>query len=264
MYIVRDLSGGTAPIPIEVYYNGNVDEDSVTKRYKGSLVRVPDGNDVDDGLFFTWAGETTAMENVAGILAEDQGTSGNYLPNDATYGMALKKMYPLLPSSVVRAEYSQADAAGTANYDTAATGSAAGTSLTVTTFDDRLIGGWIYFINGLNAGYLHYVTDTTSATAITLATALNYAVVATDDFLVIEQAACNTLDFDGTYSNIKSEAGALGDYVSGIMHYGVARNLPFQRLDRDLHDGIKLDGAKFYHDFTIPTKNFWSAGVTTS
>ena len=261
MYIVRDLSGSTAPVVIEVYYNGTIGADSVTKRYKGSLVKVQDVADVDNGSFYTWAGGATAMKNVCGILAEDQEITTNYLPTNGTYGMKTRKMYPLLPSSVVRAEYSQYDASGTLNYDTGATCSAASDAFTLTTVADLMIGGWIYFLTGLNAGYLHYIEDGNSNTGVVLSTALNYACVTGDFFLVIQPAACSDLKFDAHYSNILSELGTNDNPVVGIMHHVAARNLEMQKLNMDLHDGLKLDGAKFYHDFTIPHYNVWTTGI---
>lgn len=274
MQIVRDLSGAIAPVPIEVYYNGDTDVDSVTKRYAGSLVKITDYSDIDHGMFYTWAGETTAMENICGILAEEQGTSGNYVPDDATYGMTLKKMFPLLPTSIIRAEYSQADAAGTANYDTAATGSAASTTLTVTCVNDRNIGGWVYFLNGSEANYLHYIEDTSTTASLTLSTALNNAVLTADDWLLIEPACCRWVDFDATYTGIKSEAGAVADGVVGIMHYISAPGLDFQRLDRNKHDNLYIPNARFYHDFVLPSTlsaagavvrpNVWVNGINIS
>jgi len=265
MFIVRDLSGALAPIPIEVYYNGDYNADSVTKRYAGSLVCIAN-IDIDDGLFYTFAGAsgTTAMENVCGILAEEQGTSGNYLPSDGDYGMALKKMYPLLPTSIVRAEYVQADAAGTANYDTGATGTAASTTFTITSVEDRCNGGWIYMLNGDEQYYLHYIENSTSTTSFTLATALNNAVVAADDWLLIEPAAASVLDFNATYTDIKSEAAAGGEIVTGIMHYISAPGIDFQRLDRNKHDNLYVPHARFYHDFCIPYKNAWTTGITAA
>ena len=261
MFIVRDLSGAIAPVPIEVYYNGDLAVDSVTKRYAGSLVKIMDIADLDEGLFYTWAGLATAMKNVCGILAEEQGTSGNYMPNDATYGMTLKKMYPLLSTSIVRAEYSRADAAGGVNYDTTATCAAASEEFTITIATaDILIGGWIYMLNGSEGGYLHYIDDN-ETTYAELATAANNAVVAADDFLVIEPAACCLLDFDATYTGIKSEVSTKGDEVVGLMHYISAPGLDFQRLDRNKHDNLYIPNARFYHDFTIPYLNTWTSGI---
>jgi len=266
MHIVRDLSGASAPVPIEVYYNGDLAVDSVTARYAGSLVKVMDYDDIDHGQFYTFAGLATAMENVAGILAEEQGTSGNYLPDDATYGMELKKMFPLLPTSIIMAEYVQADAAGTANYDTGATCTAASEEFTITiTTADTLIGGWIYMLNGSEGGYLHYLDDS-ETTYAELCTAANKAVASGDDFLVIESACCRRVDFNATYTDIKSEVddNVKADPVVGIMHYISAPGVPFQRLDRNKHDNLYVPNARFFHTFTIPSKNVWTAGIATS
>ena len=110
-------AGGIKPATLEVPYNGDLASDSTTKRYKGSLCKVMNVADIDNGnSFVTFAGLTTAMVNVCGILEEEQGTSGNYLPNNTTdLDMTYRKMTPLFPSTIIEAEYVQADAAGTGN-----------------------------------------------------------------------------------------------------------------------------------------------------
>ena len=89
MRVVRDLIGGSRPPTIDIHYNGDVDIDSTTKRYKGSLCKFMDfTGDVDHGTnFVTWAGDATASENIAGVLEEEQPVTGNYLPDDASYAM---------------------------------------------------------------------------------------------------------------------------------------------------------------------------------
>ena len=118
MKVIFDLLSGSKPAPIPLWYNGDLATDSTTKRYKGSLVKMMDYDDVDHGKFFTFAGLSTAMENVSGILEEEQDTSGNYLPDDGTKSVRYRKITPLFPSSVIEAEYAAADAAGTANTAT--------------------------------------------------------------------------------------------------------------------------------------------------
>ena len=255
MRIVRDLMVGQGPPAIEVHYNGDLTADSTTKRYKGSLVKMMDINDVDHGYFFTFGGLTTALENVAGILAEDQPTSGNYLPDDADYGMATRKMWPIFPSSVIRAEYGRTDAAGTATLDTGATADAASTALTAaaTGTADYTIGGWLYFTNGANANYLHYITDDGGSGAVTLATATTGAVVATDDFIVVNPAGTRGLDFNATYTGLLSEidSGSWHLCVQGIMTHISAPGVALQPLSRDKHDGLYIPNARFYHDFVF-------------
>jgi len=264
MEIVRDLIGGCKPSPILLPYNGDLAADSTTKRYKGSLVKLMDFDDIDHGTFFTFAGLATAMENLTGILEEE--VSAGFLPDDAAYKTPLKSVSPCFPSTIIRAEYGQTDAAAAANYDTGATATAASATFTIgITTAKTMIGGWVWFINGANAGYLHYITDNDTTTA-TFATAVAGAVVAADDFLVICSPATRLLDLNATYTGIKSEIdnNVRTDAVVGLMTYISAPGIPFQQLDRNKHDGLKISNAKFYHDFTIPVMNLWSAGVKTS
>jgi hypothetical protein len=252
MRVVRDLIGGHTPMPISLPYNGSTDEDNTDTRYAGSLVKLSDIDDIDDGAFLTWAGEVTALTNTFGILEEE--VSDGYLPNDGTYGMNRNKITPIFPSSVIRAEYVQEDKAGAAAYDTNFTGSAAGVALTCgdsITTADTFIGGWVYFINGANAGYLHYVTDSDASGVLTVS-AMNGATVAGDDLLIINPANERRCLFDATYTGLKSEVDDAARTVTiffGLEHYISAPGIPFGRLDYNKHDGLKIANARFYHDF---------------
>jgi hypothetical protein len=275
--IVRDLMVGAGPPPIEVHYNGEVGADSTTLRYPGSLVKVMDIDDVDNGVFFTFGGAATALENLAGILAEEQPTTGNYLPNDASFGMVTRKMYPIFPSSVIRGEYARNDAAGTTNLDTGATADAASTTLTAaaTGTADYTIGGWVYFTNGANASYLHYITDDDGAGSVTLASATSGAVVAGDDFIVVNPSATRGVRFNATYTGLLSEidSDSWVMCVQGIMTHITAPGMPLQPLSRDLHDGKMIPNARFFHDFvftgtgdvasTVPAL-VWTRGIAAA
>ena len=257
MQIVRDLAGGAKPPAIEVFYNAQSDADASETKYKGSLCKVMDW-DSAVGIQVTHMAEATANESVFGILEEEVSGASGYLLNDTSYGAVVRKVTPLLPTSIVRAEYSQKDAAGTANTESTCTGSAAGTTITGTTTDidtdDLMIGGWLYFLTGANAGYLHYCTDSAdSGETITIATALAGTLAATDTFLAICPPMTLWLLYDATATGIKStiDDGARTMPVMGLMHYIKAPGIPFQRLDRNLHDGLKIDNARFYHDFII-------------
>jgi hypothetical protein len=263
MWAVRDLAGGSKPSPMNLFYNGSVSADCVTKRYKGSLVKLTD-EDNANGQFCTWGGDTTLYESLFGILEEETGLTGNYLPDDTTYGMVTKKITPLIPSTICRAEYAQNDPNGTSVLDTAASASAAGTALTMTLTgdDDYQAGGWVYFTNGLNANYLHYVI-TNNTTGMTFGTGVTGAVVTADDFIVIQPANCSWFKMCDHEVNIESEGilSARTLPVVGLMHYLTDDGIPFQRLDRDKHDGLKLNNPRFYHDFVIgghaTTGNIW-------
>jgi hypothetical protein len=271
MKVINDLiAGGGEIAPIDLWYNGDLAVDSVTKRYKGSLVKMMDVDDIDHGKFFTFAGVATVLENIAGILEEEQGITGNYLPDDGTYSVGYRKISPIFPSSIIEAEYAQKDAAGTANNDDTATGSAGSATFTVTiTTADTLIGGWIYFLTGANAGYLHYVTDNGTTTA-TLSPVLNYAVAAGDKYLVINPPCTNLLLFDATYTGLKSEIdnNARTATVCGLTTWIDAPVVAKTKLDFAKHAGLKVTGAKFYHQFTIPGNStipsFWYSGIKAS
>ncbi len=273
MKVVYDLLSGGQPAPIDLLYNGDLAVDSVTKRYKGSLVKMMDHDDVDHGKFFTFAGVATALENVAGILEEEQGITGNYLPDDGTYSVAYRKITPIFPSTVIEGEYAAKDAAATATTDTSATGTAGSADLTITVTNDTAIGGWVYFLTGANAGYLHYITDTTSTTSATLSPVLNFAVVSADTFLVIAPASTNLLLIDATYTGLKSEINSAARTcpVLGLSTWIEATGIPKTKLDFAKHAGLKVAGAKFYHHFvlcgqtnttTAIGNNVWFHGVS--
>jgi hypothetical protein len=257
MRAVRDLIGGHQPMPIDIHYNGDADIDSTTKRYKGSLCKFMDFvGDVDHGTgFVTWAAETTVYENICGILEEEQGTTGNYLPDNATYGLVTKKMTPIFASTVIKAEYARTDPSGTAITDTTATGTASTTFTPETlTGADKLTGAWIYMVAGNNAGCLRYILND-SATALTFATAMPYATIASDTFLVIQPAVgLRAFDFDAHLVNILSDTDSAQNvnYVIGLRTTITAPGIGETALARDVHDGLTIANARFFHEFIIP------------
>jgi len=270
MKVIKDLIGGSKPQPIELPYNGDQDVDSVTLRYAGSLAKVVDGGEINTGVFVTFAGDGTAMEGVIGILEEQQPITGNYLFDDTTYGFTYRKITPVFPSTIIEAEYSLKDAAGTANTDSGASAAAAAVALvsgdTITA--DMMIGGWIYFVTGANAGYLHYVTD--NGTSELTVSALANAVVAGDTLLCIRPPMTRVLDFDATYTGIKSrmDDSDCADIVLGLATYISAPGVAKTKLSRAAHNGLKIDNARFYHQFTLPgsttLENVWIHGIKSS
>ena len=269
MKIIRDLSGMSPPPVMDLFFNKQLATDGGAA-YNGQLTKIMDVADVDHGRFITSAANATATLNHFGILQEDivAATGAGYLPDSTTYGMVRRKIQPVLPSSLIEAEYVQKDRAGTDNYETGATASAAGTTLTCATgtidTDDLLIGGWIYFLNGANAYKLHYITDSANAgDAITVATAFSGAVVAADDFLVILPAFVNKLVVNATATDIKSDTDDSNWAIAvvGLDHFVQAHGMPRQGLDRNKHDGIYLKEAKFFHQFLIPSYSVFITGT---
>ena len=263
--VIKDLIGGNKPEPIDIHYNGDLAADGVTLRYKGSFVKLMDIDDVDNGWFYTWGGNATALENTVGILAEDQPITGNELPNTATNGMTIRKMLPIFPSTMMRMEYAQADSAGTATTDTGATATAGTTTFTAaaTGTADYTIGGWIYMVNGAAAGELHYVTDDDGSGVVTVSTAFTNAVGATDTFLFIWPSSTNHVRWNATYTGPISEidSSACVKHIQGWMTWIKAPGVALEPLRVGTHDGLTIANARFFHDFTFPGATDLASGV---
>jgi len=266
MRAVKDLCGTMQPSPFDVIYNTNEGGSGSTARYRGSLVKAQDHDRRTNGKFFTFAGDTTALENVCGILEEDVAASTTYLMNVASGSgnYVRRKMTPITGTTVIEAEYVHKDAAGTDNRDSGFAVSAAGTTVTANASigtADILIGSWVYFLTGSNANYLHYIRDNNSTTGITLRTAVVNAVTATDYFLLVQPALVEKVDFNATYTDIKSEfvAASNPDEICGIETFISAPGIPKQKLDQAKHDGKYIANARFFHHFTLPYENYWTS-----
>ncbi len=260
MYVIKDLTGGPKPEAMEMFYNGTVAADSVTKRYKGSLVKVMD-HDTAAGRQLTWAGGTTLYESLFGILEEEQGITGNYEMNDADFGARTRMVMPVLPSTMVRAEYAQNDSAGSDMTYTGGTISAGGKTFTTTATEidanDLLIGGWMYFINGANAGYLHYIIDAATTTDIVFSTAVVNSVVGADNQIVVLSPHTYKMQLDDHEVNIVSNPNATDQTfpMVGIKTWFTDMSNGLTMLKRSEHDGLKLKNPRFYHDFMFGGKS---------
>lgn len=261
MRVVRDLLGGNTPPAMDLYFNAQVAADGGDKVWSGALTKVMDIADVDNGRFLVPNHAATRGLNIFGIIQETVGAAATdgYLPTDTTYGMIRRKITPVFPSTLIRAEYMRQDQEGTANYETLAA-AAAGTAMAATSnaidTDDLLIGGWLYFYTGDNAGQLHYIIDSANTNdVITLATATPYAVTTTDRVLVILPAFVDELVFNAISTGIKSDTDDTNwtDEVVGIdVWMSGAPGVAMTRLERDLHDGTNVGAnAQFFHDFVI-------------
>ena len=274
MRVVRDLCGTTPPAPFDMYYNTDTAADGSTARYKGSLCKVQDWEDAG-GYYVTHAMQSTAFENVVGILEEDVAASTTYRLNFAAgtsiaYAPVRKKIQPVLPSTVLEAEYVQTDVLAAAATDTGfviAAGSASITTAPNASVNDSNNGAWLYFLTGANAGYLHYVIDTKSSTKGTLRTAVTNAVASANTCLVIQQSMTYSLDLDTAGVDLLSEwiIGQRHSIFQGIDHFISAPGVPKQKLVVSKHDGKKIANARFFHQFTIPggasLPNVWVNGM---
>jgi hypothetical protein len=257
---------GAEPIIKDLIFNEEITADGDTKVYNGAFVKLTDFDDIDHGKFICLADNATVNENVIGIIQEEVAASGDtYLPDTASgTGTWTRKKILVNPHAVYMLEYVRKDRAGTDNTDTglviAASGTASSTSPDLGT-DDSLNGGWLYFIDGSNAGYLHYILDSAdSATTgiTTLRTAVANAVAVADTFLVVQPAFDYSFDLNATYTDIKSEAilATRDNRFKGIDFWITAPGMPMQKLDATKHDGLKIDGARLFHEVAMGSPYF--------
>ena len=81
----------------------------------------------------------------------------------------------------------------------------------------------------------------------------------------------NLLLFDATYTGLKSEiaSSARTATVVGLSTWIEAPGIGKTKLDFAKHKGLKVTGAKFYHQFTMPGSAaantiLWTHGLSTS
>lgn len=262
-----DLTGAD-PIVKDLMFNEELTADGDTKVYDGAFVKLVDYDDIDHGRFITLMDNSTIYENQVGIICEEVAASGaTYLPDTvAATGTWQRKKILVNPCAVYLVEYARKDRAGTACTDTGFAFSAAGTASTTSpdaNAADAAIGGWLYFLDGANQGYLHNILDSadSATTGVSvLRTAIVNAVVAADTELVINAPFDYAFDLNATYTDIKSEwiLGSRDDRLKGIDYWISSPGIPFQKLHPSLHDGLKIDGARFYHEVALANPYFTS------
>ena len=125
MRVVRDLFHGMSPIPLDMYFNTDDTGAGGSIGYKGQLCKMVDGDDLDEGRIVVPSVIATSLENLVGILNEDVAAATTYGLDGASGDPVRKKIVPICPTTLLRAEYSRLDSAGTANTDTGATCAAA-------------------------------------------------------------------------------------------------------------------------------------------
>lgn len=257
---------GAEPIVKDLIFNEELASNGDTKVYDGAFVKLMDYDDVDHGRFITLMDNATIYENQIGIICEEVAATGDtYLPDAAAAtGTYARKKILVNPLAVYLVEYARKDRAGTACTDT---GLAIAAATTVSTTSPNLgaadaqNGGWFYMLDGADAGYLHYILDSANSTTAGLAvlrTATTNAIVAADTFLSIERAFEYAFDLNATYTDFKSEmiVGSRDDRLKGIDHWIQAPGIPFQKLHASKHDGLKIDGARFFHEVALANSYF--------
>ena len=256
---------GAEPLVKDLIFNNDLALVGDALVYDGSFVKLMDWDDLDHGRHICSI-DTTISENQIGIICEQVAASGDtyLLETAAATGTFQRKKILVNPFAVYLVEYTRTDRAGTACTDTGFAFSAAGTASTTSPdngSNDDQIGSWIYFVNGSNEGYLHYILDSatsTTAGVVTLRTAIVNAVAATDTVLLVEAPFAYEFDLSATLDSFRSEwvQATKTDRFKGIDYWLKAPGVPFQKLHPSKHDGLKIAGARFYHEVALANGYF--------
>lgn len=212
--------------------------------YTGSSAEMVDGlgticetlnttTPADPGDAITTAATTTqrAISSVAATLAQGH-----------RYGKAI-----INPFAIYLTEYSQATA-----DDVALTGAWSTTTLTLTSLEDDIDGGWVFGTNATTAGFagqLRYLTAA-AAGSCTVDSAPTVAGTTNDNIIKILPIAARLtgLSSDGTKLKSTAAAGA-GVSLCIVENYLGGTNVPLEPLRAQRHKGTNVSSsAKFYAD----------------
>lgn len=259
-----DLAGAE-PLVKDLIFNNDLALVGDAKVYDGSFVKLMDWDDLDHGRHICSI-DSTISENQVGIICEEVAASGDtyLLETAAATGTFQRKKILVNPFAVYLVEYVRKDRAAVACTDTGFAFSAGGTVSTTSPdngSDDDQIGSWIYFLDGANAGYLHYILDaatSTTAGVAVLRTAVVNAVVLADTVLLPEAPFEYHFDLSATLDSFRSEwvQSVQTDRFKGLDYWISSPGIPFQKLHPSKHDGLKIDGARLYHEVALANGYF--------
>ncbi len=269
----RDLAGSD-PLIMDLPFNYAKAADGDTIAYEGAFVKLMQVDDIANGIHVGLE-TTTVNENFVGILMEGVAASGaTFLLNTASVtGTWTRKKVLVNPHATYLVEYTKTDVAGSNTTDDGFVAAAAGTLTTTCPAigtADVLIGGWLYFIDGSNASYLHNILDNSTTQVTVFRTAMRNAVAVGDTALVIMPPMRWWFDLSATFTSFKSEAiiGTATNKFQGIDYWFKSPGWPFQKLNPLNHDGLQITNARFFHEVThsgeATTGSIFDGGLTST
>lgn len=155
------------------------------------------------------------------------------------------------PFAVYLTEYSQAAA-----DDVAFTGAWSTTTLTVTSLEDNIDGGWVYVAdasaNALARGQLRYLSASASGSATT-DSAPTVATATSDTFIKILPIAHRLTEMNAAGTGLMTVAIAgTGVALTIVENYIGGTNIPLESLRAEVHEGVDYGaGTKFYADVLL-------------
>ncbi len=228
------------------------------------------GTDIIDGAL-VMAGATYGTNNSCVILAtgasadavgimqglHDASVDTDTTPDDGLIDIK-RKVAPLVPGCTVAIEYDLADTgAMDASVDS--------TSITATSLEDDIDGGWIYVVSGTGVGQLLYIKASTGGDA-TIKSASTVTCIVADTFIKILPAFHPKFKLNSTSDKIGTDAAVAGSPLIWVLLKNQMRSTDsagWIDLDPTIHHNtVGLDG-KFVHfrGLYAPRNTIYCPGV---
>lgn len=228
MILAYDLCGGEPIIREYPVYGAGVDI------VKGAVVMRGATGETDLGLVVVGAG---ALADVVGVLEElhDFSVSGDALQAGTLYAAAYRKIV-VNPFGVWRAQYDSAD--------TMAVASTSGTTVTVTSLEDNIDGGWLLG----NDGRLEWIVTSASGSCTTKGTS---GWTSANTLLKIIPLFHQLVKVNTAADKLGTDAAAGSGLVANLQNWIEARGVARERLDPTKHSGVTFTSPKIYSDITF-------------
>lgn len=186
---------------------------------------------------------TGALTDVLGVLQElhDYSVSGDSLIAGTAY---IRRRVIINPMAVYRAEYDGAD-----DMDVASTST---TTVTVTSLEDNIDGGWLLgddgsgaYGTGTTGAQLQYIAASASGSCTTKTSS---GWTSANDLIKVLPLMHQLIRVNTAADKLGTDAAAGSGLASIIDNWISADGLPLQQLDPTKHSGLTLFNPKVYSD----------------
>lgn len=228
MKFAYDLTGAEPIIREYPVYGAGVDI------VRGAVVMRGATGETDLGLVVVGAG---GLADVVGVLEElhDFSVSADALQAGTVYSAAYRKIC-INPFGVWRAEYD--------STDTAAVASTSGTTVTITSLEDNIDGGWLLGDDGL----LQWIVTSASGSCVTKAAT---GWTSANTVVKILPLFHQLIKINTAADEIGTDAAAGAGRACIQQSWIKARGVPFQRLDPVKHAGTTFTSPVIYSDINF-------------
>lgn len=215
---------------------------------KGTLFMAGATPGTNGGCAILGAG---TVPDAIGLLAEDYDFSVEG-SSSVSSGTNIMKPFEISPLGVLRAGYDTSDTA-------AATDAEADTTISCTSLENNIDGGYLYIYSGTAIGQLRVITVSGSGTC-EIKTAFSPALAVSDTFLKILPRGHQVLKINAAATGIGTDVGAGSMTVRVLdIHYQTIGTAGVEKLNATKHSGLNnLDTLTplFFTDFVLTNHSY--------